>query len=393
MKARAGLLYLVVPLLLSSGSSGDEGVPPKRETSFRVRDTKLVGGPRNDGFNQILRTDSGEYIAVGWSDGKLYLVKLLRSLEIAWERRYGRPGYEFRGHSIVEVSPGNCLVIGWKSPGGNSRKLLYSLVIDRDGKTVSEKTAVSADLFDIGGIVSGAEERVVVAVTAARENDSEIELVFLDKEGEVLSRAPQGTSARDVPRALTACKDGTLIVGGYSRDPSDRDRHIYLSASAKDGSVQWIRSLRIGERSEALSLCEAPEGGFLVGGQVVEGDRRRALLLKTSSRGEIEWQKEFRGECEDKITKLVSLAPGRYLALGETCSSGRGYWDMLFCEIGKDGEVRWTATAGGPGNDYANSLLDLGDGRYVIAGVWDSDGKTGNGWEDGAVVLVSLPDR
>jgi hypothetical protein len=49
-------------------------------------------------------------------------------------------------------------------------------------------------------------------------------------------------------------------------------------------------------------------------------------------------------------------------------SFGAGAYDIYVVKLDSSGNVQWTKTIGGVGDDIATSIIQSGDGGYVVAG-------------------------
>jgi hypothetical protein len=98
------------------------------------------------------------------------------------------------------------------------------------------------------------------------------------------------------------------------------------------------------------------------------------LLIKTDSSGNEEWSKTFGGKNEDNAESVLQTIDGGYALAGMTNSFGSFKYDALLIKTDSSGNEEWNMTFGGSGTDRVNSLIESIDGSYVLAGGTQSGG-------------------
>ena len=82
----------------------------------------------------------------------------------------------------------------------------------------------------------------------------------------------------------------------------------------------------------------------------------------------------------DEAEALVQTGDGGYALAGSTWSFGAGKQDFWLVKTDALGAVQWNKTYGGTGWDYAEALVETGDGGYALAGYTDSFGLGSEAW-------------
>jgi hypothetical protein len=153
--------------------------------------SRSYGGTKDENCNDLLQTDVGGYLLVGWTESfgadnkDVYIVKANAEGTVVWEVTYG--GEATDGANAAVASPdGGYLVVGWTASAGAGGIDAYMIKISNDGAKIWERTyggakddraqavAVTAD----GGyIIAGSTESI-----GAGEND--VYLIRTDANGE-----------------------------------------------------------------------------------------------------------------------------------------------------------------------------------------------------------------
>jgi len=94
----------------------------------------------------------------------------------------------------------------------------------------------------------------------------------------------------------------------------------------------------------------------------------------------VDWRKTYGGAQDDGGKSLVQAGDGGYLIAGYTESYGAGGFDMYLIKVDSDGNLLWSRTYGGSQDDGANCIVQAGDVGYVIAGYTTSDVPSQSAW-------------
>ena len=100
-------------------------------------------------------------------------------------------------------------------------------------------------------------------------------------------------------------------------------------------------------------------------------------LVKTNSYGDLLWNKTYGGANNDYAYKVIQTSDGGYVLAGYTDSFGAGGYDVYLVKTDSEGNLLWSKTFGGTGDDYAYSVVQSNDGGFVLAGKSNSAGALG----------------
>jgi hypothetical protein len=96
-------------------------------------------------------------------------------------------------------------------------------------------------------------------------------------------------------------------------------------------------------------------------------------LIRTDSNGDISWTKTYGGISSDLGYSVRQTVDGGYIVAGHTESFGIA-GDVYLIRTDADGNLLWSQSFGGTGNDRGWSVQQTTDGGYVIAGYSESFG-------------------
>jgi hypothetical protein len=141
-------------------------------------------------------------------------------------------------------------------------------------------------------------------------------------------------------------------------------------------------------RDRGINLLQTADGGYAIVGYTSSGDAigEDVYLVRINSQGELLWSQTYGGEGEDNGWELLETEGGGFIVVGFTNSYGAGGMDIYLFETNSMGELLWERTIGGPQDEYGWSMAPTTDGGYVIGGQTESFGA---GDKDGYLVRVN----
>jgi hypothetical protein len=93
------------------------------------------------------------------------------------------------------------------------------------------------------------------------------------------------------------------------------------------------------------------------------------------------YQKVYGGTKDDFGYQIAQASDSGYVMIGKTNSFGGGGYDGLLTKINKRGNVVWSKTVGGSGNDELSSINRTSDNGFIVCGATRSFGNAaGDAW-------------
>ena len=220
---------------------------------------------------------------------------------------------------------------------------------------------------------------------------------------------PGVDSARSIQRTM----DNGYIIAG-STDYGKRQLKkvgisfddVYLLKIDADGNKVWEKTFRWEEYNSnghdiAYSVQQTLDNGYILAGATrSEESSVDVLLIKTSSIGEMLWQKKFGENTYDEIAFSVRqtsdngfIIAGRTIDLFNPDPENRG-GDAYLIKTDENGNKLWEKTFGGKGHDQLFSVQQTLDNGYILAGETTSFGNENPYGEEGKqdVYLVKTDD-
>jgi len=303
-----------------------------------------------------VQTSEGEYFLAGMLSFDAFLIKTDSNGNELWNKTFNKK----KLNSIQLTNDGGCVMAGARDLRDDESWLIK---VDKNGDEIWNKT--------FGGPLSGRLYSVMqtsdggyAMAGMTQQTSSSALLIKTDSEGnKQWSKAFGGGKQA---RSVVEDHDGGFVIGGnYYMQNSDSfmGSNIFLIKTDSFGNQKWSKTFDKEYSDFAHSVLKTNDDGFVLAG-TAGGD---ILLIKTDSSGNEEWSKTYGGKNRDEAKSVVQTIDGGYALAGMT-DPGSFTDDALLIKTDSSGNEEWNMTFGGNGTDQVNSLIESIDGSYVLAG-------------------------
>ena len=210
-----------------------------------------------------------------------------------------------------------------------------------------------------------------------------------------------GGSGNDYATSIYQIPTGEYSVGSYSNS-TDGDFNVNTNGGINfyamylySNGQKYAGVALGGTGTDKMTFMQrTSEGGFIFVGYSNSNDGQVSgnhggydyWVVKTSSLGQLQWQKSLGGSGDDFAQSISPTSDGGYIIAGYTNSNdgdvtgNHGGNDCWIVKLDTSGNLQWQKTFGGTGEDYANHCQQSSDGGYVFgATTFSNDGNvTGN---------------
>ncbi len=307
---------------------------------------------------------------------------------IEWEVRAGG-GYEDQAKTIISAGNGEVIIAGWTKSTGAGGKDAMVVKLDGKGNKVWEKT-FGKNMDDVinGGVLSPDGNYLFAGTTFNLQSGYFYWWVIsLDNNGNKIWENVYGGSEWDACKAIVSVTDGYALAG-VRKNKGDQDKEMTVIKINKKGVKQW--EIPLGIRyydDEANALAVTSDEGFIVTGWSKKdaGPNKQIHLIKLDKRGNIEWQKALGGETSDFARAVSVTGDGRFIIASASRSKTHGEEDLRIIKTDSKGEVEWDNNYGGIYSEQPGAVVSLPDNGCLVGGYSKS---VGNGKEN--IFLIRL---
>lgn len=240
--------------------------------------------------DSVIQTDDGGYTLSGYSENKFWLIKTDELGKVQWANTYLDPAYQT--YSKVAMTKDGYFLVGYSHT--------------QNGRIIGKSAAV---------------------------------IVKVDSNGNFQWNKTYNQNSRFLDYAETG--DNGLTLLGIS-DYYDTNQRPLLMKIDDEGNVLWMKTYNDYKIEELYSLCATQDGGyFLAGSESASGnsDSYFALLVKTNSTGDLQWNKTFDPSiwnCDQVFRKIMPTNDNNYF-VGGIVDSER----VLLLKIDNSGDILW----------------------------------------------------
>jgi hypothetical protein len=210
--------YFLVGLTESFGAGSRDVYLIRIDENGNELWSKTYGGLNQEGGNQIIPTDDGNYLLFGFTqtfgagDRDFYLLKINPQGDVIWTKTYGSPNYE-ETQEIVKVASGGYLLFG-HSAAFDLNHDMYAVKINEDGDIVWGET-YGGNAHDGGeGTLKDSDGNfLLLGRSNSFGNGEQAYLVKTNSSGEFISENNYGSLSDDAGFHILETPLSYVIIG------------------------------------------------------------------------------------------------------------------------------------------------------------------------------------
>lgn len=174
--------------------------------------------------------------------------------------------------------------------------------------------------------------------------------------------------------------DAGYIAAGFDL-PSTYYAHAVIFKLDSYGNVQWEKSFAMsgGSPDQVIrSIQQTSDGGYVFAGATNYGEYGSscndgsgngcAWVVKLDSNGNVQWQKSYIGAYNSGAFDIKQTSSGGYVVAGVTNNQSSSTSDAWVAQLNSSGNLQWQRRITAPTFAAAYSVVQSGDGNYLIAG-------------------------
>lgn len=340
------------------------------------------GDASYDYGRSLIELNDGGYLIAGNTSllGDNYsnalLIKIDHTGKEKWKRDYTFSSVD-RLNMVKELQDGSLIAAGFTMSSTNYSKDILVIKTDAQGNLewqrsygdAQDETANSIDISSDGGFIISGE------VINENTGFSLCYLIKIDDEGELAWSNTFGGSLNDNGHSVISTNDAGFAITGMTRSLGDSNGDMWLIKVNANGQMEWERTYGGDYTEYGRTIQQTVDGGYIIIGQTESFalGYNDAYLIKTDAQGNEMWSQIFGGQGTDQGRQVVSTLDEGYLISGYTDSFGTlGGFNFWLVKANSLGELEWQRFYGEQGDDRGLSGIQTSDGGYAIAGYTNS---------------------
>lgn len=244
----------------------------------------------------------------------------------------------------------------------------------------------------------------VGGVNLSSTGGNDMLLAKFSSTGDVLWAKKAGSTGNEDPMSVKVDSNGDIYITGGFRNTAYFDaesivsldaQDVFLAKYDSDGNIIWAKNIGSGPNGDRAEGMVIDNQNIIIAGIVKEAlyfdsdtiYAQKSLLnnfiAKLDSIGNLIWVTQFVGtNASTKLNKIEKCSDGGYFIGGCYLDSlyvnGEGYLsngdkDMVIIKVDKNGQVEWTRTGGGTGEDiWASLSADFSGNIYSVGSIFNN---------------------
>ena len=336
-----------------------------------------IGGPLSEFSLYSTVTQDGGYAVVGWTTSfgaggwDLYLVKTSAAGELEWTRTYGGQGDEV-DCAVEQTADGGFLIAARTNSFGAGEADVYVVKTDAKGQPEWTKTYGGPGWDEGHSLLPTTEGGFIIAgyTGSFGAGQQDVYVIKCNATGGVEWSRTYGGAGSERGHKIRELADGSYLIAGETTSPTTDYWNMFLMRIGSSGEPMWVKVYNGNGVEFGWDVAPTNDGGYALAGftNCHGAGANDACLLKLDNVGEVQWAKTYGGPERDIAISVRETNDGGLFVCGETASFGHGWDDAYVLRTTSVGELIWSKTYGGAGDDGARYGAQLADGGYYIAG-------------------------
>ena len=355
---------------------------------------KAFGGSKDDVAKGVAATEDGGLIiasttrSFGHGKTDMNVMKLDEKGNKLWQKNFGGERKE-TASAITQTADGGYIAVGSTKSYGAGGYDFYIVKMDANGEKIWEKVAGGAAKDDATAVTATKDGGVLVLGTTKSYGTGSYNYyaVKLDAKGELEWEQVAGGKDWDIPSGVAEADDGSFLLVGKSESFGENSYDGYVVKLSSQGKFIWEKTFG-GKKEDMISgIAKGKDGGFLMVGKTKSYKDKKgdAFIIKLDKDGKKVFVKTYGDKGKDRAFAVTATADGGYAITGSSRTMSYGRTDFILIMMNKDGEITGSNHYGAKKEEIAYGITELKDGGLVMVG----DTKThGSGGMDIYVVRV-----
>jgi hypothetical protein len=298
--------------------------------------------------------------------------------QVEWEKTFGGPDRD-EGYSVQQTSDGGYIIVGYTTSYGYGVFDVYLIKVDANGNMQWSRTFGGPDRDEGYSVQQTSDGGYIIVGWTLGAGGADVYLIKVDANGNMQWSRTFGGAGLDGGFSVQQTSDGGYIIVGGTTSYGAGGLDVYLIKVDANGNMQWNKTFGGARDDLGRSVQQTRDGGYIIVGYTTSYGYGvfDVYLIKVDANGNMQWSKTFGGSGDDEGYSVQQTSDGGYIIVGYTTSYGAGGLDVYLIKVDANGNMQWSKTFGGSARDEGYSVQQTSDGGYIIVGGTTSYGAGG----------------
>ncbi len=187
-----------------------------------------------------------------------------------------------------------------------------------------------------------------------------------------------GGAWADLGESVQQTNDGGFIIGGSTQSFGIGDYDLYLIRTDANGDTLWtsIINTPASLTDMGFSVRQTNDGGFALIGEVLDivTSSKDVYLVKTDGAGNLLWTKTYGGYGDQVGYSIEQTTDGGFIIGGDYVDFINNDFNIYLVKTNAIGDTLWSRVIGGANDDHGCSAIQTSDDGFIISGWTNSFG-------------------
>jgi len=372
---------LLLAILVAALSPVSSGAQSKFE--------KAYGDTSNEYGRYAITTSQGGYAMAGYvqrtsTTNDMYFIEVDSCGNFIRDRRIGGTKDE-EAQVITKNNSGDYVMAGYTKSYGFGQSDAYVVRLNSPGLNTAVGYPFGDSLQEAAEymtIMNSGNYALTGGTNSLTSGGYDVFFARVTAAGALTTFRSYGGSGDDRGYSIRQTSDGGFIIAGGTQSFGAGSSDFYLLKINSTGGLTWTKTFGGPKYDEAYDVKQTLDGGYILVGKTRDRDstgtsKDDIYIVKTTSSGALSWAKVYGGTDNESGESVIQLSDSSYVVAGYTKSYGHGDYDAYLLKLNKAGGLVWSRTYGGNKEDKAYSVEKTSDNGFVLCGHTKSFGSGG----------------
>ena len=303
----------------------------------------------------------------------IFLTALLLSQnppDVEWISTFGGTEPDYCS-SFIQTSDGGYIITGGSHSFDPNSMDLWVIKLDSNGYFEWENSFGDWNMDRGYDIIQNNDGYIICGSTASYGAGSfDAWVIKIDNSGNEIWSQTYGGIEADFAHSIIETSEGNFIFFGSSASYGAGSNDVWLVKLDSTGNMLWEQTFGGNGTDETFSGQQTSDGGYIMAGYTNSfgAGQLDVYLIKTDLNGNLEWSQTFGGVGNDETFSVCETDDNGFIIAGSTQSFGLGSYDYWVIKTDNSGNIEWNQTYGTVSEEYLKSIIQTTSGDFIIYG-------------------------
>ncbi len=254
------------------------GLIMKTDIEGKVIWQKEYGGIGTEIINEIVETNEGGYVAVGFSDTnedaekEIWFINVDSKGELLYEAKFV-DSEEDVANSVIKTYDGNFVIVGYGNYG--SRKEIRLIKVDRKGEVIWDIPYLSDFICEAHEVIELPDKNIIVVgdVRAEKITNFDAQALKISEDGKIIWSKLFGLDKWEEATDVVYTYDEKIVICGFEKSENYLFADFWIRKIDSTGNLIWEDTFKKKSLDFPNSIIESKDNGLIIAGSTFTGSQ------------------------------------------------------------------------------------------------------------------------